>query len=38
LLVRGGLKVRSIGDPGVPSAMLAAGGDHRPVLAVVELV
>jgi endonuclease/exonuclease/phosphatase family metal-dependent hydrolase len=37
LLVRGVAKVVSHGDPGVPEELLAAGSDHRPVLAVLDL-
>lgn len=37
LLVRGDAAVLSHGDPGVPAELLAAGSDHRPVLAVLEL-
>lgn len=37
LLVRGDAAVLSHGDPGVPADLLAAGSDHRPVLAVLEL-
>lgn len=37
LLVRGVVDVVSHGDPGVSEELLAAGSDHRPVLAVVGL-
>jgi endonuclease/exonuclease/phosphatase family metal-dependent hydrolase len=37
LLVRGVVDVVSHGDPGVPEELLAAGSDHRPVLAVLDL-
>jgi endonuclease/exonuclease/phosphatase family metal-dependent hydrolase len=37
LLVRGDLLVRQHGDPGVPQVLLAAGSDHRPVLAEVAV-
>jgi len=37
VLVRGGLVVRHLGDPGVPADLLARASDHRPVLAEVEL-
>jgi endonuclease/exonuclease/phosphatase family metal-dependent hydrolase len=37
LLVRGGPQVLQHGDPGVPTALLAAASDHRPVLGVLDL-
>ena len=37
LLVRGEATVLAHGDPGVPAEQLAAGSDHRPVLAVLDL-
>lgn len=37
LMVRGDATVLSHGDPGVPEDLMAAGSDHRPVLAVLEL-
>lgn len=36
LLVRGSARVLHHGDPGVPAELLAAGSDHRPVLAEIE--
>ena len=37
LLVRGDVTVVAHGDPGVRDELLAAGSDHRPVLAVLDL-
>lgn len=37
LLVRGNVTVLSHGDPGVPADQLAAGSDHLPVQAVLDL-
>jgi endonuclease/exonuclease/phosphatase family metal-dependent hydrolase len=37
VLVRGPARVVSHGDPGLPTDMLAAASDHRPVLAELEL-
>jgi hypothetical protein len=36
LLVRGDVTVVEHGDPGVPDELVAAGSDHRPVLAVLD--